>query len=203
MFDVNAIINTGGLLLIGLIVFAETGLLIGFFLPGDTLLLSAGIFAAQGKLNLPLLLLVVVVAAIIGDNTGYMIGKHGGKRLFTKKDSLLFRHEYVERAEAFYEKHGAKTIIFAKFIPVVRTFAAVVAGIGSMPRKKFVIYDIVGVLLWGVGVTMLGYWFGTKIPNIDHYIGYAVVGAMILTLAPTMYHLLKDPEIRAKLLRRK
>ncbi len=203
MFNVEHIISAGGLLVIGAIVFAETGLLVGFFLPGDTLLLSAGIFAAQGKLNLPLLLVIVVVAAIAGDNMGYTIGKHSGKRMFNKKDGVLFRQEYIKKAEAFYEKHGAKTIIFAKFVPIVRTFSAVVAGVGNMPRKKFVLYDVIGVFLWGIGVTLLGYWFGSKIPNIDKYIGYAVVGAMIITVAPTAYHLLKDPKIRAKLLRKK
>ncbi len=200
MLDVKHIIESGGLILIGLIVFAESGLLIGFFLPGDTLLFTAGFFAAQGKLSLALLLLVVVIAAIVGDNVGYSIGKRFGPRLFKKKDSLFFRQEYLHRSEAFYKKHGGKTIVIARFVPVVRTFAPIVAGIGNMPRRRFLFFNIFGGLIWGVGVTMLGYWLGSHIPNIDKYLLPVILIAMFVSFGPTIYHLIKDERIRKTIL---
>lgn len=192
MFDIESIVRNGGLLAIGLIVFAESGLLIGFFLPGDTLLFTAGFFAGQGVLPLGLLILTVVAAAIIGDNVGYEIGKRSGPKLFTKKDSLFFRKDYVDKASAFYEKHGGKTIIMARFVPVIRTFAPVVAGIGKMPHKKFMIYNMVGGVIWGAGVTLLGYWLGSKIPNIDKYLLPVILIAMFFTLSPTIHHVSKE-----------
>ncbi|MEI8338464.1 DedA family protein [bacterium] len=191
MFDVNSIIQAGGLLLIAIIIFAESGMFVGFFFPGDTLLLAGGVFAAQGKLNLATLILVVAVSAIAGDNVGYHIGKRYGRRLFKKKDGIVFRQEYVQRAEQFYEKHGDKTMLFAHFVPIVRTFAPPVAGVAKMNYKKYVVYDGIGIIAWAVIVTMIGYFFGTKIPNIDHYIMLAVGGVMVITLGPTFYHLIK------------
>jgi len=196
MFDIEAIIQTGGILLIAAIVFAESGLLIGFFLPGDTLLFTAGFFAAQGKLSLGWLLAAVVIAAIAGDNVGYTLGKRMGKRLFTRKDGILFRHDYIMRAEKFYEEHGGKTIILARFVPVIRTFAPVVAGAAKMDRKKFFAYNVIGGLSWGIGVTMLGYWLGSKIPNIDHYLLPMVLVATVFTFGPAAWHVLKDPKSR-------
>lgn len=192
MFNVEHIIQSGGLLLIGLIVFAESGLLIGFFLPGDTLLFAAGFFAAQGKLSLFWLLAVLIIAAIVGDNVGYTIGKHTGKRIFKKKDGILFRQEYIERAEEFYESHGGKTIILARFIPIVRTFAPVVAGVGNMERRKFMFYNIIGAVTWCVSVTLLGYWLGSKIPSIDKYILPVILVATIFTFTPPLIHVWRD-----------
>ena len=192
MLDVTHLIQSGGLLLIGFIIFAETGLLVGFFLPGDTLLFTAGFFAAQGKLSLAALIAVVTLAAIIGNEVGYEIGKRSGKRIFKKKDGVLFREEYVERAETFYEKHGGKTIIMARFIPVVRTFSAVVAGVGSMPRLRFFIYNVVGAVLWCTSVTLLGYWLGNKVPNIDKYLLPVIILAMLFSFSPTFYHFFKQ-----------
>lgn len=189
--DVEEIIRAGGILLIGLIIFAESGMFVGFFLPGDTLLLSAGIFAAQGKLSLALVMTVVVVAAIAGDNVGYHIGKRYGRRLFKKPDGIIFRHQYVEQAEKFYERWGSKTMLVAHFVPVVRTFAPPVAGVAKMDYKKFVMYDAIGIIAWGVGVTLIGYWFGTKIPNIDQYIMFAIGAVILITLGPTVYHVIK------------
>lgn len=197
---VDKIIESGGILLVALIVFAESGLLIGFFLPGDTLLFTAGFFAAQGKFSIVWLIVAIVVAAIIGDNVGYSIGKRTGKRIFSKKDGVFFRHENIIRAEHFYEKHGGKTIILARFVPVVRTFAPIVAGVGSMSRQKFLTYNIVGALLWGIGVTLLGYFLGSKIPNIETYIYPVLLFATIFTFGPTLYHLLKDQKIRKSIL---
>jgi membrane-associated protein len=191
MFDVNHLIESGGLLLIMAIIFAETGLLVGFFLPGDTLLLSAGVFAAQGKLPLFWTIVLIILASIAGNAVGYKIGQHGGKRLFTKSDGFLFRREYIERAETFYEKHGGKTILFARFIPIVRTFAAVVAGVGEMNFGMFMGYNVLGGILWGGGMTLLGYWFGSRIPNIDHYILPVVLAAVCFSFAPMLYHIAK------------
>ncbi len=198
--NVEHLIQSGGLLLIGAIVFAESGLLVGFFLPGDTLLFSAGFFASQGELPILGLMAVVMTAAIVGDNVGYEIGKRNGHRIFRKKDGLFFRHEHIARAEAFYEKHGGKTVILARFIPVVRTFAPVVAGVGKMSHRRFLAFNIVGGVLWGGGVSLLGYWLGSKIPNIDKYI-YPIIGlAVALSVLPALHHLLGDKEVRQRLI---
>jgi membrane-associated protein len=202
MFDVTHLIESGGLLLVGLIIFAESGLLIGFFLPGDTLLFTAGFFAGQDKLQLGWLILVVVVAAVIGDNVGYTIGKRTGHKIFHKKDGILFRQDYIEQAEEFYKKHGGKTIILARFVPIVRTFAPLVAGVGKMPHRRFFVFNIIGAVLWGVGVIMLGVWLGSKIPNIDHYLLPIILIAMLFSFSPTLYHIAKDKEARQKLWRK-
>ena len=191
MFDVSHIIQAGGLLLIAALIFAESGMFVGFFFPGDTLLLSAGVFAGQGKLSLLAIIAVVSVAAIAGDNTGYHIGKRYGRRLFRKPDGIVFRQEYVQQAETFYEKYGSKTMLFAHFVPIVRTFAPAVAGVARMNYKQFFIFDAIGDIAWATIVTLIGYWFGTKIPNVDHYILLAVAAVMIITLGPTLYHLAK------------
>lgn len=203
MLDPNHLLQgagvVGGLIIIGSIIFAESGLLIGFFLPGDTLLFTAGFFAAQGQLPLGAVLAVIFIAAVIGDNVGYIIGKKTGPRLFTKKDGLIFRQEYIRRAEAFYEKHGGKTIIIARYVPVVRTFAPLVAGVGKMDRKKFVLYNILGAALWTGSVVMLGYWLGSLIdPKVmERWILLAITVAMTITLGPTLYHLVREQRLRS------
>lgn len=191
MFDVSHLIQAGGLLLIAAVIFGESGMFIGFFFPGDTLLLTAGVFAAQGKLPLAVTIIVIALAAIAGDNVGYHIGRRYGRQLFRKPDGLVFRQEYVQRAESFYERFGSRTMLIAHFIPVVRTFVPPVAGVGRMDYPKFVLFDAIGDSAWAIIVTMIGYWFGTKIPNIDHYIVLAVVAVMLITLGPTIYHLVK------------
>jgi membrane-associated protein len=191
MLNVNDIVQTGGLLLIGLIIFAESGMFVGFFFPGDTLLLSAGIFAAAGKLNLANAIIVIAVAAMLGDNTGYHIGKRFGRRLFRRPDSLIFRQDDLHRAEAFYAKHGSKTMLFAHFVPVVRTFAPPAAGIAKMNYKQFVVFDAVGDAAWAAIVTLIGYWFGSRIPNLDRYIMTVLLGVIVVTLSPTIYHVAK------------
>jgi membrane-associated protein len=188
-----------GLLLVGGIVFAESGLLIGFFLPGDTLLFTAGFFTAQGKLPLGWLILVVVLAAIIGDSVGYKIGRRTGHRIFRKQDGLLFRQEYIAKAESFYEAHGGKTIILARFIPVIRTFAPLVAGVGKMSYRRFLSFNVIGATVWGASVILLGHWLGSRIPNIDHYLLPAVLIATVFTFSPMILHLLRDQELRRKL----
>jgi membrane-associated protein len=198
--DVSQLIQSGGLVAIAIIIFAESGMMVGFFFPGDTLLLSAGVLVSTGKLALGTTILVVAIAAILGDNTGYTLGKLMGKRLFRKKDGILFRHEYVERAEIFYEKHGAKTMLIAHFVPIVRSFAPLVAGVGHMPRIKFVTFDAIGDVAWTALMITLGYWFGKRIPNLDHYILPVAVVVMILSFTPTLWHLFGNKASRNRIL---
>lgn len=197
MLDTTTIIQSGGLLLIALVIFAESGMMVGFFFPGDTLLFSAGIFAAQGTLPLIPTLLIVSIAAIMGDNIGYQIGRSFGPRLFRKKDGLIFRHDYIMKAEKFYETYGAKTMLVAHFVPIVRTFAPVVAGAARMDRSKFMFFDAIGDTAWAISIIMGGYWLGSKIPGIEHYVEPVLLLVIATTLLPTMYHALKDPKIRS------
>lgn len=203
MLDFTEIVRTGGLLILFLIIFAESGMMVGFFFPGDTLLFSAGILAAAGQLPIVLTIAVIATAAIIGDNTGYHIGRKLGPRLFKKEDGLVFRKDLIMKAEKFYEKWGTKTMLVAHFIPIVRSFAPVTAGAGKMDYKQFVIYDAIGDTAWAASITLLGYYVGSRIPGVEHYIEPVLIGIILVTLLPTIYHALKDPKIRAKLLRRK
>lgn len=201
MFGISLehLIQSGGILVVALIVFAESGLLAGFFLPGDSLLFSAGFLASQGYMNLPTLIFCVVAAAIIGDNVGYQIGRRYGKRLFKKEESFFFHKDHITKAQKFYEAHGGKTIILARFVPMVRTFAPVVAGVGEMPYQRFMFFNLVGGIGWGAGITLLGAWLGNKIPNIDHYIMPFIAGVMVLSFASAFYHLLREHGNRQRL----
>ncbi|MEO8191323.1 MAG: VTT domain-containing protein [Acidobacteriota bacterium] len=158
--DVETLVRVGGLTAMALIVFAETGLLVGFFLPGDSLLVTAGVFAATGKLNIWLLIGVLTVAAIVGDTVGYWIGRRAGPALFRRPKSLLFNPDHLRRAHDFYEKHGGKTIILARFMPIVRTFAPVVAGMAAMNYRRFVSFNVIGGVLWVVSMSLIGYFLG-------------------------------------------
>lgn len=206
MFDIDRILQSGGIVAVGLIVFAESGLLIGFFLPGDTLLFAAGVFAGQGKLSLGWLLPTIIIAAIAGYQVGYIIGEKAGPKFFKRKEGLLFNKEYVERSEKFFEKHGGKAIILARFIAIVRTLVSVVAGISRMDKRKYFAYNVIGAVLWGTSVTMMGFWLGNAIPNIDNYILPAVAVAIAITVAGPLFHALRHPKTRAQIkdqLRRK
>ena len=196
MFSITHLIETGGLVLIAAIIFAESGMMVGFFFPGDTLLLSAGVLAAGGKLSLALTITVIALAAIAGDNVGYHIGKHFGRRLFRKHDSIIFRHEYIMRAEEFYKKHGSKTMLLAHFVPVVRSFAPVTAGAGNMPVGQYIIFDAIGDIAWSITLTCFGYFVGSRIPGIDKYIEPVLILVVLALLAPTFYHILRDKRIR-------
>ena len=195
----DQLIASGGILLVALIVFAESGLLIGFFLPGDTLLISAGFLAAQNKISIIWLIVSVVLAAIIGDNVGYFIGKKTGKKMFKKSGSIIFDPDHIQKAEMFYEKHGGKTIILARFVPIIRTFAPMVAGIGNMRRRSFSAYNAIGATLWGGGVTLFGYLAGKKLGraiNIDKYLLPFFLFITLFTLAPTLYHIFREQKYR-------
>lgn len=187
----NHIIASGGLILLGGFLFAEVGLFLGFFLPGDTLLIAAGIYAKQGKLSITSVLLVAALAAIAGDSTAYFIGRRLGHHVFRNKDSVIFRPDHVVRAEAFYEKHGLKTLLIAHYLPVIRTFTPLLAGVAHMPYRRFVTFDAIGDSSWALIVGLLGYYVGSRIPNIDHYIVTALAGIIILSLAPTLFQLSK------------
>ena len=186
MFDLDSLLKTVGYAGIFAIVFAESGLLVGFFLPGDSLLFTAGFLASQGFFNIYVLCAVIFVAAVVGDNVGYHFGRRVGPRVFKKEDSLVFSKENVERSRKFYEKHGGKTIILARFIPVVRTFAPVIAGVGKMEYKKFLAYNLIGGVIWGIGVTALGYILGNTIPDIDKYLIPVAIFIIFISIAPAL-----------------
>lgn len=173
-----------------IIVFIETGLLVGFFLPGDSLLFTAGLLMATGVIQTPVWIAApaIGVAAFIGDQVGYQIGKASGPRVFNRPNSRLFRQEYVDKTHDYFERFGGRTIIIARFIPVVRTFAPVVAGVAKMPYRTFVTYNLVGALLWGVGVTMLGYWLG-GFEFVQKYIEPILIGIVVLSAIPIFIEL--------------
>lgn len=178
------------------IIFAESGLLIGFFFPGDSLLFTAGFLASQGFMNIYILTPICFIAAVAGDSVGYAFGHKVGKRLFRREDSIIFHKDHLIKAKIFYEEHGGKTIIIARFLPVVRTFAPIVAGMGDMHYPTFLAFNIIGGVLWAVGLTLAGYFLGSMIPNVDEYL-LPIVGAIVLaSVAPTLYHILKDGETR-------
>ena len=173
------------------IVFAESGLLVGFFLPGDSLLFTAGLLASEGTLNFPLIVVGCALAAIAGDQVGYVIGRRAGPALFRRPDSRFFHKRNAERAKEYFDKNGPKTIILARFIPVIRTFAPVVAGVGQMNYRKFVTYNVVGGILWGSGVTTAGYLLGESIPDIDKWL-LPIVGVIIMvSFVPVFMELIK------------
>jgi len=192
--DPQTIILTGGLIAVGVVIFAECGLLIGFFLPGDTLLFTAGFLASQRVVGLDIWTLCIVcgVAAALGPPVGYWYGNLWGPRLFSREDSLLFRRQHLVRAHDFYERHGGKALLMARFIPIVRTFAPVVAGMAAMNYPRFGAYTAVGVLMWGIGVTLLGYFLGNLIPDAGKYLEYIVVLIFLASIAPPVIHLLRE-----------
>ncbi len=185
--DVKAIVQWGGLTMISAIVFTETGLFVGFFLPGDSLLVTAGIFARTGHLSLWSLLTIVPVCAIVGDQVGYIIGRKAGDTLYSRPDSLVFKKAHLQRAHDFYEKYGAKTIVLARFVPIVRTFAPAVAGAARMDYKTFVTYNIFGGLLWVFSTVLGGYFLASLVPNIESRIHQVIVVVVFLSLLPGVY----------------
>lgn len=184
MFDPILIIKSVGIIGIIFIVFAETGLFFGFFLPGDSLLFTAGIFASQGFFNIQILLIFCIIAAILGDTAGYWSGKKYGRRLFDRDSGFLFKKKRLYDAELFYEKHGKSTIIIARFVPMIRTFAPIVAGMGNMKYRSFLSYNIFGGIIWVSGLLLLGYFLGGIIPNPDTYIIPIAVLIIVLSLLP-------------------
>jgi membrane-associated protein len=196
-YSLDDLIRWGGYLVLVAIVFTETGLLVGFFLPGDSLLITAGLVAATGVLNIWWLNAVLIVAAVVGDSVGYAIGYRAGPRIFTREESLLFRPSHVERTRQFYERYGAKTIVIARFVPIIRTFAPVVAGVGQMEYRRFLIYNVAGGVGWVISMTWAGYLLGQTIPNIGDHIHVVVVIVIVLSLIPIAVELYKERRRRS------
>jgi membrane-associated protein len=189
--DVKGLVQAGGYVGLTIIVFVETGLMIGFFLPGDSLLVTAGLFAAKGDLNIVYLNLLLMTAAILGDATGYLIGKKMGPSLYRREDSLLFKKKHLIATQEFYEKHGGKTIIFARFVPVIRTFAPVVAGIAGMPYRRFAMFNVVGGIGWVFSMTMLGYVLVKAFPATEKHIEVVILIVIFLSILPGIIEFIK------------
>jgi membrane-associated protein len=189
--DVRGLVQWGGYIALAIIVFTETGLMIGFFLPGDSLLVTAGLFAAKGDLNIVFLNVLLMFCAITGDATGYYIGKKLGPALFRKEDSLLFKKKHLIATHDFYEKHGGKTIIIARFVPIIRTFAPVVAGMAGMTYRRFFIFNVVGGIGWVFSMTMTGYVLLKLIPNAEKHIHIIIVVVIFVSLLPGIIEILR------------
>jgi len=188
MFDLEELIKTIGYLGLFAIIFAESGLFVGFFLPGDSLLFTAGFLASQGFLELPIVILVCFIGAVVGDNVGYAFGRRVGPAIFKRDDSIFFHRSHVQRAREFYGKHGIKTIVLARFVPIVRTFAPILAGVGEMHYRTFVIYNIIGAIFWAIGIPVLGFFLGSLIPDVDRYL-LPIIGLIILlSISPGIFH---------------
>ncbi len=180
-----------GYVAIFITVFAESGFLLGFFLPGESMLFTVGILASQGLFNIWILVPMTIIAAILGDSFGYWTGKYFGPRLFNRPDSFFFKKEYITKTEHFYQKYGPKTIILARFVPIVRTFAPIMAGVGKMPYNVFVRYNVVGAFIWAGGFLLLSYYIGSVIPGIENYLTPIILGIIFLSLLPIVYEFIQ------------
>ena len=195
LLDPTIIIKTLGLLGVVFVIFAESGLFFGFFLPGDSLLFTAGILSSQGIVSIWLLLILCSIAAVVGDNVGYAFGKKTGSLLFKKDDSFFFKKKHVETAKIFYEKNGKKTIILARFIPIVRTFAPIIAGVANMDYKTFFRYNLIGGFIWTWGIILAGYSLGKVIPNVDKYLLPIILLIIVISFIPAVVEFLKHKKV--------
>lgn len=200
MFDLIPFIKAAGYLGIFAVIFAESGLFVGFFLPGDSLLFTAGFLASQGLFNIWLLMPLIFVGAVLGDNVGYAFGYKVGPMLFNKEESILFHKDHLERARIFYEKYGKKAIVLARFMPGIRTFAPILAGVGKMNYTVFMAYNLIGGLLWGVGLPLLGYLLGNTIPDADKYLLPIILLIIFLSILPSLIHVWKNDDERNRIL---
>ena len=191
-YSLDALIQWGGYILLVAIVFTETGLLVGLFLPGDSLLITAGLLASAGILNIWWLNGLLIAAAIVGDSTGYAIGTRLGPRIFTREKSLLFNPKHVERTQRFYEKYGPKTIVIARFVPIIRTFAPVLAGVGTMRYRRFLTYNVVGGIGWVASMTGAGYVLGQTVPNISKHMHVLVIVIIVLSCVPIAVEIYRE-----------
>lgn len=199
LFNTEAIIKTAGYFGIFAVVFVESGLLVGFLFPGDSLLFTAGFFASQGYLNITILAAGCFIAAVAGDSIGYTLGYRFGHRVFTREDSFFFHKEHLLRAKHFYEKHGGKTIVLARFLPVVRSIVPALAGAGKMHYATFLFYNVLGGALWSGGLTLLGFFLGNAIPNIDRYLIPVILLIIAVSLLPGFIVILRDKQLRKKI----
>ena len=191
-YSLDALIQWGGYVLLVAIVFAETGLLIGCFLPGDSLLITAGLLAAAGHLNIWWINVLLITAAIIGDSVGYAIGARLGPHIFTREKSLLFNPKHVERTQHFYEKYGPKTIVIARFVPIIRTFAPVLAGVGAMRYRRFLTYNVLGGIGWVASMSWAGYLLGHAVPNISKHMHVLVIVIIVLSCIPIAVEIYRE-----------
>ena len=193
IMDVQAIIQWGGILMICIIVFVETGLFVGFFLPGDSLLVTAGIFAASGHLSLTWLLVLASICAVVGDQVGYLIGRSAGHALYKRDDSMFFKKKHLQKAHDFYEKYGGKTIVIARFVPIVRTFAPAVAGAAEMNYRRFVSFNVFGGILWVCSTVLLGFFTGRLIgaERVNKYIHVIIIAVVFLSILPGIIEFLR------------
>lgn len=189
LIDPEQIIRVGGLALVALVVFAETGLMVGFFLPGDSLLFTVGLFCALGILPVPVgwVLIALIAAAIAGDQVGYWTGRFLGQKLFEKQDSRLFKRKYLDQTRAFYNRWGGSAIILGRFVPIVRTFAPILAGAVHFPARKFVLYNVSGGLLWVISLVLAGYGLGTAFPGLRKYVEVIALGIIFLSVLPIVH----------------
>jgi membrane-associated protein len=192
IYDVESLVRVGGIAGLAAIVFIETGLLVGFFLPGDSLLVTAGLFAARGDLNVIYLILGLSLAAIVGDTVGYNIGARTGPKLFSRPDSFLFNRKHLISTKEFYERHGPFTIVIARFVPIIRTFAPVVAGIGAMEYRRFLAYNVVGGIGWVLVTVLGGYFLGQMIPNINDHLHKVIAIVIVLSLLPIIIKVARE-----------
>lgn len=190
--DLVELIKTVGLIGLFIIVFAETGLFLGFFFPGDSLLFVAGLLSAQGFFSPESLIVTIIIAAITGNMAGYWFGARIGSTLFEREDSFFFKKKHAHRAKAFYDEHGTKTIALARFIPIVRTFAPIVAGVAKMHYPSFLMYNIIGGIIWTVSLVLLGFLFGNLISDVDRYILPVIAIIIVLSFLPAVLHILKE-----------
>jgi membrane-associated protein len=187
LYQFDELIRWGGYTVLVAIVFAETGLMAGFFLPGDSLLVTAGLIAAvEGSLHIGIMILLLSIAAIVGDSTGYAIGFHLGPRIFSRDDSRWFHKDHLLRTQRFYEKYGAKTIVLARFVPILRTFAPTVAGVGRMRYRTFLTFNVVGGIGWVASMTLVGYFLGRSIPEIERYVHWIIAGVIAASFVPVL-----------------
>jgi len=201
MFDLVTFIKITGYLGIFAVIFMESGVLLGLFFPGDSLLFIAGFLASQDILDIKILCGIAFIAAVLGDSVGYMFGARIGPRIFKKEDSFFFNKRHIERAHLFYEKYGGRAVLIARFMPIVRTLAPIIAGVGTMKYRNFVFYNVLGAVLWAIGVSGLGYYLGSIIPGVDQYLIPIVIGIIALSFMPTIIHILRSKEDREALMK--
>jgi membrane-associated protein len=200
MLDAHNVLQAGSLIVIAAVIFAESGLLLGLFFPGDTLLIAGGIFAAEGKLPLSWLIIMVATATILGYQLGYYLGRTAGPRMFKRHEGVLFREDYLASTESFFKRRGWQAILLARFIAIIRTVAPLVAGVGKMNLQLFTIFNVIGGVIWSASLILLSYYVGRKVPNLDSYIKYFVLLAIVLTFGSVVYELMKNKQKRREVL---
>lgn len=195
-FDIVALVRASGYAGIAFIVFAETGLFVGFFLPGDSLLFTAGFLASQGYLSIGLLTALIVLGAILGNIAGYEFGKRIGPRIFRRERSFFFNKDNIERARKFYERYGGKAVFFGRFLPIVRTFVPILAGVGGMGYRSFLWYNALGGFMWGAGLPLLGYFLGSAVPHADRYLVPIILAIIVISILPSVFHVARARRAR-------